>query len=186
MKPSRMLVSDDSPILYDVVNLYGFDIVNDCLQSYPIWNEGQREWLNGKIIDHFNYRQIAQETPQMFEFFLKRQMDESMPAINPVFEAIAKANEAGTTLDGWQSESVQNATQNGKQLFSATPQTQLSQQKNYATNITETEGDGRTHVNSHGRNQTLAALTSEWASSVNNALDLVFLALEPLFIQYWD
>lgn len=58
-----------------------------ALDSYPIWAEEYREYLNSKIIDHFYFREIGQETPDRFNFFLRRKMNEIMPYYNKLYES---------------------------------------------------------------------------------------------------
>lgn len=58
-----------------------------ALDSYPIWNEEYRKYLNQKIIDHYYFREIGQETPDRFNFFLRRKMNEIMPYYNKLYES---------------------------------------------------------------------------------------------------
>lgn len=58
-----------------------------ALDSYPIWAEEYRSYLNNKIIDHFYFREIGQETPDRFNFFLRRKMNEIMPYYNKLYES---------------------------------------------------------------------------------------------------
>jgi hypothetical protein len=58
-----------------------------ALNSYPIWAEEYRPFLNQKIIDHFMFREIGQETPDRFNFFLQRKMNEIMPYYNKLYES---------------------------------------------------------------------------------------------------
>lgn len=57
------------------------------LDSYPIFDEEYRPYLNRKIIDHFYFREIGQETPDRFNFFLGRTMREIMPYYNKLYES---------------------------------------------------------------------------------------------------
>ncbi len=57
------------------------------LDSYPIWSEEYRPYLNQKITDHFMFREIGQETPDRFNFFLQRKMNEIMPYYNKLYES---------------------------------------------------------------------------------------------------
>lgn len=52
------------------------------LQTYPIFAEEYRAALNKKIIDHFWFREIGQETPDRFNRMLGRKMREIMPYYN--------------------------------------------------------------------------------------------------------
>lgn len=67
----------------------GFDI---GLTNYPIFDESYRLALNHKIINHFRYREIGQETPSMFKYMINRTMNEIMPEINPLYESISSLN----------------------------------------------------------------------------------------------
>lgn len=58
-----------------------------ALDSYPIWDEEYRPYLNQKIIDHYYFREIGQETPDRFNFFLRRKMNEIMPYYNKLYES---------------------------------------------------------------------------------------------------
>ena len=41
----------------------GWDIESDALMDYPIHDEGYRTPLNRKILDHYRFQEIGQETP---------------------------------------------------------------------------------------------------------------------------
>lgn len=58
-----------------------------ALDKYPIWDEEYRPVLNNKIIEHFYFREIGQETPDRFNFFLRRKMNEIMPYYNKLYES---------------------------------------------------------------------------------------------------
>lgn len=185
-----MLISDDAPTLHDIVMLYGEDYAG-AMNDYPIWDEGKREWLNTRIYEHFAFRRIAQDTPAMHLFFVRRTMHEMMPAINPMFRAL---DQEFDILDGHDytdsSSNRQNAKSAARQLFSDTPQTQLSGAENYATTLTENDGEngseGASTSHSVGRSDGVGERLTAWASSVNNALYLVFDGLEPCYNQVWD
>lgn len=204
-----MLYTDESPSLTDICNLYGYDFEVE-MSDYPIWDEGKRAWLNSRIYDHFEFRIIAQDTPGQFFKFLRRRMNEMMPTVNPLFEAFGAMNEnvdvmssylttddtdANNTTDNTTTDTRKNEA---RQLFSNTPQTQLSGAKNYATNLTETEAtdadtatskttdSGKTIASHTGRQSTQAEQASIWLANANNTLYIVYNGLEPLFQQVWD
>lgn len=56
------------------------------LSSYPIYDETHREELNNKIVNHFWFREIGQETPDRFNFYLKNRMNEIMPYYNDLYK----------------------------------------------------------------------------------------------------
>ena len=57
------------------------------LDDYPIFNEDYRAHLNKEIIEHFYFREIGQEPPERFNFFLKRKMAEIMPYYNQLYQS---------------------------------------------------------------------------------------------------
>lgn len=57
------------------------------LNKYPIFDESYRNILNKKIIEHFYFREIGQETPDRFNFCLGRTMNEIMPYYNKLYES---------------------------------------------------------------------------------------------------
>lgn len=57
------------------------------LNSYPIYDEKIRDTLNQLIIDHFYFREIGYETPQLFNFALSRKMREIMPYYNQLYKS---------------------------------------------------------------------------------------------------
>lgn len=160
-----MLISDEEVLLADVIGYYGYTI-EDVLGDYPIWDEDRRDWLNERIMEHFMYRQIAQDTPAMFAFFAARRMQEAMPALNPVFKALEEA--ADPTV-------VSSATV--RAVGSVTPQTQLSGAENYADTLQDSKSETRGNA---------ASSLSTWLSGVSNGLPYLFAELEPLFQQIWS
>lgn len=173
-----MLITDDGPTLHDCVELYGMDW-QQTMSDYPIFDEGKREWLNTRIYEHFAYREIAQETPSDHFRLIRRTMHEMMPALNPMFSVLDGEIDilAGYASTG---EHVSEA----RQLFSATPQTQLSAAENYATNLTDTTSSENSKTS--GRSVPAGDMLTSWATSVNNALYLVYNGLEPYYLQIFD
>lgn len=57
------------------------------LDEYPIFDEAHRATLNDKIISHYYFREIGQETPSRFSFNLRRKMNEIMPYYNQLYES---------------------------------------------------------------------------------------------------
>lgn len=82
-----------------------------ALSQYPIFNEQYRSQLNQKIIDHFYFREIGSETPDRFNFYLERKMNEIMPYYNQLYESeMLKFNPLYTTYlinseSSWDNES---------------------------------------------------------------------------------
>lgn len=58
-----------------------------ALDKYPIFSEEYRGALNQKIIEHFWFREIGQETADRFNFMLRRKMNEIMPYYNELYKS---------------------------------------------------------------------------------------------------
>ena len=173
-----MLITDDGPTLRDCVELYGMDW-DETMSDYPVFDEGKREWLNTRIYEHFAYREIAQETAADHFRLIRRTMHEMMPALNPMFSALDGEIDI---LAGYASAGEHDSE--ARQLFSATPQTQLSAAENYATNLTDATSSESTRTS--GRSKPAGDMLTSWATSVNNALYLVYNGLEPYYLQIFD
>lgn len=146
----------------------GFDL---GLQDYPIFDEEYRAVLNNKIIEHFWFREIGQETPQLFKMFLNRTMNEQMPYFNELYKSTLMdfdplANVDYTTTgnrsaghgetrdssrnDSYSNERRESAEQTSKAVTasdartvnSATPQMQLSGREDYATSLVDSASNG--------------------------------------------
>ena len=138
----------------------GFDL---GLRDYPIFDESYREQLNGKIIEHYWFREIGLETPGLFKRFLNRKMNEIMPYYNQLYESALKKFDpyvnydlqtTGTTNSDHKEQrnithdetvntdakSTTDSSTDGtsRTLVSQTPQMQLSGHEDYASNITDT------------------------------------------------
>lgn len=173
-----MLITDDGPTLHDCVELYGMDW-NEAMSDYPIFDERKRDWLNTRIYEHFAYREIAQETPSDHFRLIRRTMHEMMPALNPMFSVLDGEIDI---LAGYASAGEHESE--ARQLFSATPQTQLSAAENYATNLTDSTSSESSKTS--GRSMPAGDMLTSWATSVNNALYLVYNGLEPYYLQIFD
>lgn len=137
----------------------GFDL---GLKDYPIFDENYRAGLNQKIIDHFYFREIGQETPGLFKKMINRRMNEIMPYYNQLYQSTllqlnpltnydmtttgTSTGRASETRDYERTESAEtkadsttsnDATSTARTLVSVTPQMQLSGHDDYATNITD-------------------------------------------------
>lgn len=69
--------------------------VVEALESYEIFDEEFRPVLNQRILDHFWLREIGQDTPSLFAFYLGRRLRERMPTINVVFEQLQTTDPLG-------------------------------------------------------------------------------------------
>lgn len=136
----------------------GFDI---GLNDYPIFDEDYRETLNAKILSRYWFREIGQETPELFKRFLNRRMNEIMPYYNVLYKELqggldmtkninmmtesTSTSQATSDRDNRHDETVNSSAtaktstdSNGRTLNSSTPQMQLSGNDDYATALTDT------------------------------------------------
>lgn len=148
----------------------GFDL---GLLSYPIFDENYREQLNNKIIEHYWFREIGQETPQLFKMFLNRTMNEIMPYYNEMYKTtlldvnpLANVDVAtqGTrdsgheemrdtkradSYTGKRTESGTSTTDSdtesdARTVNSTTPQMQLSGREDYASSLVDANSTANT------------------------------------------
>ena len=162
------------------------------LKEYPIWKEEYRgeqdgnRWVSGlnrKILDHFYYYEIGQETPDMFKFMLNRKMNEVMPYFNQLyasealildpFETLDVTNttdgevlsETGSTESSEQT-GVGTSTSKSRAVNSAFPQTMLNDSGSYATGANDSWTDGESSSTNSGSSST------EGTGKVNEARTL--------------
>lgn len=132
------------------------NVVKCSLMKYPIFDEGYRTPLNQKILDHYWMREIGQETPDMFLFFLRRKMNEIMPYYNQLYKTEQLSYDPLLTLDirqvsdsahSEESSSEAASTQKGdsdstsRAVNSEFPQEMLRGDGNYATNAADSTGE---------------------------------------------
>lgn len=67
--------------LYKAIEYAG----NNGLKDYPIFDEDYRDYLNQRILEHYDEQEIGLSTPQEFVFALRRRMFEVMPKYNQLY-----------------------------------------------------------------------------------------------------
>ena len=114
----------------------GFDL---GLRDYPIFDESYREQLNGKIIEHYWFREIGLETPGLFKRFLNRKMNEIMPYYNQLYESTLKKFDPYVNYD-LQTTGTTNSDHKEQRNIThdETRQRKHSGHEDYASNITDT------------------------------------------------
>lgn len=167
--------------------------VNIGLDSYPIWDENEREGLNRLIIDHFWNRDIGQETIAMFTFMLRRTMREIMPTYNQLYatQKLLVGKELATydlttVRDGTvkdvstsssESDTNSDAQASSESVFFDTPQTALSRNKDYAANATAAQSDtkntGTSKGTSTGENDSSSSDTSRTTGTQGSLADML-------------
>lgn len=141
------------------------------LSKYPIFDENYRTHLNDKIIDHYFFREIGQETAAQFAQMMKRTMQEIMPKYNRLYNAIETdlnhplsdftrhrnidedftSEIDGTTSSRSDGTSSASSTDHNRNVFQDTPMSLLSnngspsiEDLDYATNVTYNDSNGTT------------------------------------------
>ncbi len=141
------------------------------LSKYPIFDEAYRSHLNDKIIDHYFFREIGQETAAQFAQMMKRTMQEIMPKYNRLYNTIETdlnhplsdftrhrnidedftSEIDGTTSSLLNGTSSANSTDHNRNVFQDTPMSLLSndgspsiEDMDYATNVTYNDSNGST------------------------------------------
>lgn len=125
------------------------------LGSYPIFAEGYREILNGKIVDEYFKREIGVETIDMFQLTMRRKMDQIMPYWNKIYETEKIPYSALQTMDihslrdanveengeGVSLTKIASTTDtSGRAVTQQTPQTILQNNADYATGASDSKG----------------------------------------------
>lgn len=144
------------------------------LSDYPIWKPEYRDPLNQKIINHFWNREIAHESISIFEHNLKRKMWEIMPLYNQVyhsteiqfdplatFDLSTTRQESGTETGAATTTSASTGatTSASRTTNSEMPQTQLSEDEDYATS--GTDANAATQSNNNGQGQSNSSNNSQ-------------------------
>ncbi|QIG76015.1 lower collar connector protein [Rhizobium phage RHph_N3_8] len=118
------------------------------LDVYPIFDEAYRPLLNEKIIAHFNEQEIAHETDSMWEYAMRRRMNEIMPLYNQHYKASQINIDPLKTVDikaiGSSDESStteSTTTADGRVVASNTPQVRLAGNADYATGAQDSKSE---------------------------------------------
>jgi hypothetical protein len=195
-------------ITLDEIEQLGETIFDDTDGNvYPIWEEGYREGLNRKIIDHYRMYEIGQETIGQFRFALNRKMREIMPYYNQLYKTVQEEIDPFKTMDytdHGSSDSTTEGTSNSttdsasRAVSSELPQVHLSGNEDYATNANDVIGNAVTNGTSNtGVNGTVdrtvsgsqghqATLMMQYRKSLLNIDMNVISELRELFMMVWD
>jgi hypothetical protein len=184
------------------------------LNDYPIFDEGYRESLNNKIIEHYYNREIGMETISMFRQQLRKKMNEIMPYWNQQYLAsqiefdplktisvkTITGSDGETTVAG-EGENTSTSNSKSRAVASSLPQVMLSGNGDYAEsaqdNVSETSATGSNNetqtTNSTGNvdsetsgyQGSAAILIAEYrATLVNTDMDVIN-QLDTLFMGIW-
>lgn len=184
------------------------------LEDYPIFEESYRKRLNSLIIDHYRFREIGYESPEMFFQRLGHIMRLNMPTFNKLYLAIGNVKDAlstfssvtensGEASENTSSKSTSSSESGAKSraVNSAFPQQMLSDDGDYATSATDSVSANTGTANAddvssntssssgsstvEGRQGSLSLLIEEYLNSFNNVDLAVIESLETLFMGIW-
>lgn len=185
------------------------------LQEYPIFDEAHRPVLNGKILDHFNNREIGQENISMWRLALRRKLNEIMPLYNQHYEIsainfnqletvrISNTNiSSGTTASTGESDNTSSSAAKSRAVSQELPQTLLSGNGDYATaaqdNVSDTDASGAatesSTVNQDGTQDSetvgfqgnAALMLLQYRQSLVNVDMMIIEELQNLFMLVWS
>ena len=127
---------------------------NIGLSTYPIFDEAYRDTLNKKIIRHYWNREIGHETISLFTYAMETKMGEIMPLWNQHYvlsllevDPLSTINMRSltdmdsTAQNRGTSESDTDSVAKSRAVASDTPQTQLSEDYDYATGLQDNISD---------------------------------------------
>jgi hypothetical protein len=133
------------------------------LGTYPIFAEGYRNIINGKIIDEYYTREIGTETIDNWLLMIRRKMDQIMPYFNQLYLSLDIPYSALDTMnihsvstgdiDVDQKTSADTASNSdtknaARSVTSETPQTMLSGNEDYATSASDSNSEGLVNASS--------------------------------------
>lgn len=174
--------------LRDIHEAYGLDL---GLRDYPIFDEDYRNTLNQRIYDHFAYRRIAADTPQMFVFYLNRRMREQMPAYNAIYKAVldksfdpfdttvtdsgghtkGKSDSASNTMQHSSGKTTGDSNSTSTSILSDTPATFMNDptEPRYMSQLTQTKGtSGNTGTSDSSSTDDNTSATNSLSDYVNH------------------
>jgi hypothetical protein len=138
------------------------------LAYYPIFAEGYRKILNGKIIDEYYNQEIGTETIENFLLILRKKMDQVMPYFNELYLSTQldfdplktmDIQSVGTnTTEGTESATAINetnsTTSSGSRATNLTfPQTALAGNADYATSAVDSNSNSGVEGSSQQENE---------------------------------
>ena len=190
-------------------------IVTDTLANYPIFDEGYRPHLNRQILDQFWNQEIGQETIDLFNFALRRKLNQIMPVMNQQYEisrikfdplqTINIQNVSaltGNTVTAGDSTTDSSSDAKSRAVASQMPQSQLSANGDYATsaqdNVSNTTAAGTaketstadqkqdTNTATTGFQGNPAMMLLQYRQSLVNVDMMILDELKELFMLVWS
>lgn len=161
---------DDFEQTYESLNFNGVtygklptlpDYTKIGLGTYPIFDEGYRKILNGKIIDEYYVQEIGVETIDIFILNIRKNLDQIMPYYNQLYETMAleygaldtmRIHSVSTSATAGNeeviasNEATTDAEAKSRAVASETPQTMLAGRGDYATSATDSKSENLTNA----------------------------------------
>ena len=151
--------------------------------------------LNRKILDYYFYREIGQESVDMFRYMLNQKMRVIMPFYNQMLHSESLTFDPFQTQDTTHeatSTAENDATAKSRAVSGQTPQVALSGNADYASAFTDSNSQSNgvntatNAVHLTGSQGHTAALLMQWRRSFLNIEASIVNELEPLFMQITD
>ena len=191
------------------------DIVSGTLAGYPIFDESYREHLNRQILDQYWNQEIGQESIDLFNFALRRKLNQIMPVYNQQyqisqikFDPLQTVNiknlgaVAGSTDTTGTSTNDSTSDAKSRTVAQQFPQTMLSGNGDYATgaqdNTSNTTANGNVSESSNVKqDQSTTSTTSgyqgnpamlllQYRQSLVNVDMMILDELKELFMLVWS
>lgn len=158
--------------------------------DYPIWDEAYRNVLNNKIKSHYYFREIGQETPNRFKFYLDTKLNEIMPYYNELYkttllkydiDVISSTNETYTgSADGKAAATTENsADSSSKSTATAKTSSETSSEsadtsssKTTAENATESSSTSSSSTKNTGTIENKSEYDSDNTTTSNDVYSL--------------
>lgn len=191
------LTADDYPIMNEILRGVKNDEGQwDYTKVDDVDKIGQTFYgLNRKIIDHYFYNEIGQESPDMFRMLLNERMRMIMPFYNQMLYSATITFDPFSTLDTTHentSTGNQDTKAKSRTVSGNTPQVALSGNGDYASSFSDanSQSDSTTDATSttrlRGSQGHTAALLMQWRRSFLNIEAAIVQDLSDLFFQIQD
>lgn len=146
MQTNRAINYDNSGVTIELRELIagGIDIWDF---DYPSYYEGDaKKEFEQKVIDHYFFRQIGQETPGRWLHYFRTRIREIMPYYIQRYKSVDLLMDAGDPLESYnltETLKEESSSQSGSEnRFSSTPQGSIENIDDYMTEASKTNADG--------------------------------------------
>lgn len=135
--------------------------------EYPSYYTGdEKKAFEQKVIDHYFFRQIGQETPGRWLHYFRSRIREIMPYYIQRYKSVKLMEDAGDPFEAYNlteeyeenskgsnsSEGLSETTNNGERRFSNTPQGSIDNIDKFLTEATKENGTNTQQTETHDSN----------------------------------